>query len=161
MKKITIYVFLTFMFFSFDIFAQNGPGPHYGSKRMQQLRQLEQLKLIELLNLDEDTSARFFARRKAHLDKVQALQKEKNEIINELAVKLKAGEKVDSKKYRERLEKIEKRLFEERREFYNSLDDILTNEQIAKFIVFQSRFRKEIMRKMMKNRKGGMKNGME
>jgi hypothetical protein len=120
------------------------------SPKQRQLRQLEQIKLVETLNLDEETAIRFFARRNKHLDNVENLQKEKNLLINELAMKIKAGEKVNAKSYLNKITALEKKMLNERIKFYNSLDDILNNEQLAKLIVFQSKFRKEIMRTIMK-----------
>ena len=95
---------------------------------------------------------------KKHLDKIEELQLEKQMIMNELASKIENNEKVDSKKYRKRLEEIEQQMLDERKKFYNSLDDLLTNEQIAKFIVFQSKFRREIMRQMMRQNRSRMPN---
>ncbi len=158
MNKQFISTLIAFVFITTAVFAQNGPGPRY-NQRMRQLRQLEQLRLVEILDLDEETSARFFARRKEHFDNIEKLQAEKNQILNELAQKIENNEKVNSKEYRAKLQKIERNLLEERIKFYNSLDDILTNEQIAKLLVFQSRFRKEIMRSMMKNKKQSLQNG--
>ena len=121
-------------------------------KKQKELRELEQLKLIQALNLDEETAVRFVARRNQHLEKIRSLQIEKNNIISEISDKLKEGEKINSKKYRARLAKIEREMLYEKERFYKSLDDILTNDQIARLIVFQSRFRKELMRMMMQRK---------
>ncbi len=156
MRRTNILILLVLLFAGTQsVYAQNY-GMH--GRKHKQLMQLEQMKLIETLDLDEEASVRFFARKKALIEKLRSLQKEKNGIIDELAKKLKAGEKVNSKKYGDEIYSIESRILEEKKKFYDSLDDIFTNEQKAKYLVFEYRFRKEVMRTMMKKHRGGMKN---
>jgi hypothetical protein len=155
-RKIIFFGFILIFAVS-GFFAQDGFGYMHGKKR-QHLRQLEQLKLIEILDLNEDVSARFFARRKKHLNKIQQFQLEKRELIKELENKLKNKEKINTKEYINKIEEIDQKIFDEKKRFYHSLDDLLTNEQIAKFIVFQTRFKKEIMRQMMRQNRSRMPN---
>ena len=144
---------IIFGFFVSGTFGQIRPPRNHMMKRQKELRELEQLKLIQTLNLDEETAVRFVARRNKHLEKIRLIQREKNNIISEISDKLRDGEKINSKKYRARLAKVEQKMLDEKIRFYNSLDDILSDEQIAKLIVFQSRFRKELMRMMMRREK--------
>jgi len=152
-RIITVLVILGSLLFG-NLFAQD--MPMHKNKR-KQIRQLEQLKLIEVLDLDEETSVRFFARRNKYLDNVAKFQKKRNRLVNELERKIEDGEKYNAKEYREKLETLEKKILQEKINFFNSLDDILTNEQLGKLIVFQKRFRREIMREMMKKRRERMR----
>ena len=59
----TFIVILSFIsFLSIEAFAQfeEGPPPH---KMREKILQLEKIKLIEALQMDEETTLRFFARR--------------------------------------------------------------------------------------------------
>ncbi len=121
-------------------------------QRMGRLAELEQLKLIDLLNLDETTAVKLFARRKQNLNEQQALIKMKKEYINELrkAVKENDDEKCDS--LVNKILYIEKESIKKRAEFIHSLSDILTKEQIAKVIIFESRFKDELKNYFMRHR---------
>ena len=51
---------------------------------------------------------------------------------------------------------IEKELFNGRINFFNSLNDILSSQQIAKLLIFEKKFRSEIRRQILKHGKGRM-----
>ncbi len=53
-------------------------------KNREKLEQLEKIKLIESLDMDEDTSIRFFARRNESKREIQELEKKTEDIIFEL-----------------------------------------------------------------------------
>ena len=116
-------------------------------KNMEKLEQLEKIKLIESLDMDEDTSVRFFARRNESKREIQELEKKTDDIIFELEKSFNSEDKYQDEKQKllisemlKNREAIEMR----RNQFINSLDDILSTEQIAKLIVFEKRFREEI-----------------
>ena len=116
-------------------------------KNMEKLEQLEKIKLIESLDMDEDTSVRFFARRNESKREIQELEKKTDDIIFELEKSFNSEDKYQDEKQKllisemlKNRETIEMR----RNQFINSLDDILSTEQIAKLIVFEKRFREEI-----------------
>ncbi len=154
MKKFITTIVALLLIANVNLFPQNmGMFKQHKKK----IRQLEQIKLIEILNLDEDTSARFFARRNKYLDEVDKLVSEKNGLLKEISNKINNGEQVDSKEYRKKLFALEQKILDKRIQYFNSLDDLLTNEQIAKLLVFQRDFRREIMRTFMKEHRGRMK----
>ena len=116
-------------------------------KNMEKLEQLEKIKLIESLDMDEDTSVRFFARRNESKREIQELEKKTDDIIFELEKSFNSEDKYQDEKQKllisemlKNREAIEMR----RNQFINSLDDILSTEQIAKLIVFEKKFREEI-----------------
>ena len=120
------------------------------------LIQLENIKIIETLNMDEETTLRFFSRRNELHKKAENLTKRSDEIIKQLEVIFKAG-----KFYTEaelislivEANNIHTEIVQTKSEFINSLDDILTTEQIAKLIIFERRFKDELKRAMFKGRK--------
>ena len=116
-------------------------------KNREKLEQLEKIKLIEALDLDEETSIRFFARRNESKNEIQELEKKADEIIFELEKSFNSENDNQSEKQKQMISemlKIRESIEMKRNQFLNSLDDILTTEQIAKLIVFEKKFRDEI-----------------
>jgi len=116
-------------------------------KNMEKLEQLEKIKLIESLDMDEDTSIRFFARRYESKREIQELEKKTDDIIFELEKSFNSEDKYKDEKQKQMISEMLKNreaIELRRNQFINSLDDILSTEQIAKLIVFEKRFREEI-----------------
>ena len=116
-------------------------------KNMEKLEQLEKIKLIESLDMDEDTSIRFFARRNESKREIQELEKKTDDIIFELEKSFNSGDKYQDEKQKQLISEMLKNreaIEMRRNQFINSLDDILSTEQIARLIVFEKRFRDEI-----------------
>ena len=116
-------------------------------KNMEKLEQLEKIKLIESLDMDEDTSVRFFARRNESKREIQELEKKTDDIIFELEKSFNSEDKYQDEKQKQLISEMLKNreaIEMRRNQFINSLDDILSTEQIAKLIVFEKKFREEI-----------------
>ena len=116
-------------------------------KNMEKLEQLEKIKLIESLDMDEDTSIRFFARRNESKREIQELEKKTDDIIFELEKSFNSEDKYQDEKQKQLISEMLKNreaIEMRRNQFINSLDDILSTEQIARLIVFEKRFRDEI-----------------
>ncbi len=134
--------------------AQDDRFMHEGRHRGR-LAELEKIKLIETLQMDEETTLRFFARRSEHMSDQKKLMEARRELLEQLENKFKNEEKLTDEEYQESLEnlmKSEKQALNNRISFYNSLKDILSAEQLAKLAVFEFSFMKEIRNIM---RKGG------
>jgi hypothetical protein len=120
------------------------------------LNQLEKIKLIEVLEMDEETTLRFFSRRNEHKVKIDELVKRTDEIITQMEVIFKAGRvytEAELKSLIEEANTIHTEIVQTKSDFINSLDDILTTDQIAKLIIFERRFKDELKRAMFKGRK--------
>ena len=119
-------------------------------KRMHnrgKLEQLEKVKLIEALDLSEENSIRFFARRNDSKREIEILEKKSDDLLYELEKSFKSGEKNQEDKQKQlisELLKTRESIEVKRNQFINSLNDILTIEQISKLIVFEKKFRDEI-----------------
>ena len=116
-------------------------------KNMEKLEQLEKIKLIESLDMDEDTSVRFFARRNESKREIQELEKKTDDIIFELEKSFDSDDKNQAEKQKQLISemlKTRESIELNRNQFINSLNDILSTEQIAKLIVFEKKFRDEI-----------------
>ena len=118
-----------------------------GIKNREKLEQLEQIKIIEALDLNEETSIRFFARRNDSRRTIQELEKRTDDIILELEKSFDADDKNQAEKQKQLISemlKTRESIELNRNQFINSLNDILSTEQIAKLIVFEKKFRDEI-----------------
>ncbi len=120
------------------------------------LIQLENIKIIETLNMDEETTLRFFSRRNELHTKAENLTKRSDEIITQLELIFKAGKvytEAELKSLIVEANTIHLEIVQSKSDFINSLDDILTTDQIAKLIIFERRFKDELKRAMFKGRK--------
>jgi hypothetical protein len=120
------------------------------------INQLEKIKLIETLEMDEETTLRFFSRRSEHQTKMEKLTEHADEIITQMEVIFKAGKVYTEEELKSLIEEantIHTAIMQEKSKFLNSLDDILTTEQIAKLIIFERRFKDELKRAMFRGRK--------
>jgi len=120
------------------------------------LNQLEKIKLIEALEMNEETTLRFFSRRSEHQTKMEKLNERADEIITQMEVIFKAEKVYNEAELKSMIEEantIHTVIMQEKSDFINSLDDILTTEQIAKLIIFERRFKDELKRAMFKGRK--------
>ncbi len=118
-----------------------------GMKNREKLEQLEKIKLIEALDLDEETSIRFFARRNGSKKEIQELEMKAEDIISELEKSFNSENKNQSENQKQLISemlKTRESIELKRNQFINSINDILTVEQIGKLIVFEKNFRDEI-----------------
>ncbi|KAB2909976.1 MAG: hypothetical protein LC102_09705 [Ignavibacteriales bacterium] len=154
MKQAAILFFFVFVF-GVSAIAQPGPGyggrgKHYprGGDGGRRLEQLEKVKLIEYLNLDEETMVRLLTRREEHrktMDKRSEQADSLVDLLEKLTKENKNGDKNSDlnagiKKFTDFV--AESRGMEMK--FLTSLTEILTPEQLAKYIIFERNFRKEL-----------------
>ncbi len=118
-----------------------------GMKNREKLEQLEKIKLIEALDLDEETSIRFFARRNDSKKEIQELEIKAEDIISELEKSFNSENKNQSENQKQLISemlKTRESIELKRNQFIDSLNDILSVDQIGKLIVFEKKFRDEI-----------------
>lgn len=142
MKKLVL-ITSVFLIIFINISAQPHPP-----KSFEKFRQFEKAKLIEIMNMDENTAIKFFARRNESMNRFMNIARERDELMNEMESLIeKDGNSIDNKTYQSyinRLMELENKMLDERKSFINSLDDILTKEQIIKFVIFDFRIKNEI-----------------
>ncbi|GIK21258.1 MAG: hypothetical protein PHY57_05005 [Ignavibacterium sp.] len=144
MKKILLSLFLIGIISFVGIPQRMHDKPN---KHRNKLAQLEKAKLIEALELDEETSIRFFARRNQSKKDIDELEKKSDEIIVQLENTMKEKDSPkdeNQKRLIADLLKTRLQIESEKQKFINSLSDILSTEQIARLLVFEKRFREEI-----------------
>ncbi|AFH49054.1 Hypothetical protein IALB_1344 [Ignavibacterium album JCM 16511] len=125
-------------------------------KMDSKIEQLEKVKLIEALDLNEDQSVRFFARRNEHRKEIEKLEERSDELLRIMENMLdEPGEKnlAEQKKLLNEFLDIRIQIENKKKQFILSLNDILTFDQISRLVVFEKKFREEI-RKILMKRKG-------
>lgn len=150
MKKVIFLVIL--IFFADTTFSQIIKPRH--QKGESRLERLEKLKLIEALELDEETTLKFFSRRTEHRRIMHSLQQKSDDKmfeIENILSKENISEAETKKLFNEYLE-IERSIHNERMRFFSSLSDILTYKQINKIVIFERKFRQELKDVIIKER---------
>lgn len=130
-------------------FLHDDFGPFPGGK----IAELEKIKLIETLNLDEETTLKFFSRRNLHQNQMKIIMREKDSLLTQLSSLIKSESKADYESMIGEIFKIENKLIIERQNFIKSLHDIFSSEQVAMLLVFERRFRSEIRKELLKQGK--------
>lgn len=137
-------------------------NPLYAQERKERrimdskIEQLEKVKLIEALNLTEEQSVRFFARRNEFKKEIEKLERRSDDLIRILEDQLDEPEDKNLSEQKRLLNEfldIRIQIENKRKQFILSLNDILTIEQMSRLVVFEKKFRDEI-RKILMKRKG-------
>jgi hypothetical protein len=131
-----------------------GGPPGRGVERIEQWKKI---RMIEMLDLKEDVSVRFFARLNEHEKEKRELRKARGEVMDRLErlIRVNAPPAEFEKAFAD-LADADARLGFADREFFNGLADILTIEQRAKMVLFERRFEgelKEAMREQFRRRR--------
>ena len=147
-----LYKFLLLLtIFSLSLFAQGGfdqpPMP-----RNERMEQLINARLIKVLALDEETSIRFFSRRSAHQEKMRELTKKREGILRELNNQLKAEKGGYFSTIQASLN-VENEIVTEKSNFITGLKEIMSEEKIATFMIFELKLRREVRKAIMDKRK--------
>lgn len=156
MKKL-IFLSIILFLISFLTFPQNGDVRY--PKGKSKIEQLEKIKLIETLEMNEETTLKFFSRRMEHKKEMQSLQQSADEKLDEIRELLQDNNTSDQvlNKALQEYFNIEINIAQSRNDFIVSLNDILSYRQISKMIIFERNFKRElkdiIMRDHRKRRK--------
>ena len=127
--------------------AQPLGGPP--GRGMERIEQWKKIRLIEMLDMKEDVSVRFFARMNDHEKQKRELIKERGEILDRLERLIRVGAPAaDFEKAFADMADVDGRIAAGDRDFLNSLSDILTIEQRAELVLFERRFEGELREAM-------------
>ncbi|HED05760.1 MAG TPA: hypothetical protein ENI61_03645 [Ignavibacteria bacterium] len=152
MKKVFVFVLLL-SFISASAFAQM-------HRRMNEVRKkiedLEKIKLLDVLHLDEPTMLKFFLRRDNYQRQIMQLNKSQEGVLQQMELQL---ETKNGKKNVRLINKlinkylsIQEKIADKRAEFIKSVSDILTPNQIAKYLIFEKKFKEELRNLFFRNR---------
>jgi hypothetical protein len=131
-----------------------GGPPGRGVERIEQWKKI---RLIEMLDMKEDVSVRFFARMNEHDKAKRDLLKERGEVMDRLERLIRVGAPAgEYEKAFADITDLDARIGASDRDFLNGLSDILTIEQRAKLVLFERRFEgelREAMREQFRRRR--------
>jgi hypothetical protein len=145
---------LILLLLSTTLFAQRGKWQDEEAR--EKFEQLEKIKLIETIEMDEETTLRFFARRSEHKKQQDEIQEKIRQKIDNLDVLFKSGRVATVDEIKSDINEIndlQLQFDKGRIDFVNSLSDILSYEQIAKLIIFEKKFRNEVRKLLIKERR--------
>ncbi len=150
--RTVFFIIGTLLLFTSTV-AQMHDGPRHHMR--EKLEQLEKIKLIETLNMDEETTLRFFSRRSKLQMKVNEIKERGENNFQQLDKMLKSGKSYTDEELRSLIDEtksIPMQIEKTRLEFISSLNDLLTSEQIASFILFERKFKEELRNVLMRDR---------
>jgi Spy/CpxP family protein refolding chaperone len=118
-------------------------------RHLERVEHFKKVRLIEILDMKEDQSVRFFARMNEHEKMKRELMQEKMKALDKIErlVRNKADEKEFEAIFPE-VAAVEGRIAEEDRNFQLGLRDVLSAEQRAKFLLFERQFERELREAM-------------
>ena len=151
MQRLKVAIFLCTLLFPSLVTAQPGrPGDRPGDVRpYERIEQLKKVRLIEILDLREEQSVRFFARKNEHDAVRRDLFKERGDALDrvERLIRNKAEDKEFEKAFEDVIVVDDKFVAEQKR-FFAGLSDLLTPLQRGKMLIFERRFEKELREAM-------------
>jgi ElaB/YqjD/DUF883 family membrane-anchored ribosome-binding protein len=147
---VLIYVFVPVFF----IYPQKHFGPD--KEMREKMAQLERIKLIEVMEMDEETTLRFFSRRAEFQKKQEELRQEVDLTVDKLEAALKSAGMMSEAELQNminRINELQLSMEQRRIDFINSLEDILSKDKIARYVVFEKRFKEEIKNMLLRGPK--------
>ncbi|MBT8378190.1 MAG: hypothetical protein KJN64_03060 [Ignavibacteria bacterium] len=158
MKNFYLTLFLLILFLV-SIFPQKKFGRD-GEMR-ERMSQLEKIKLIEVLEMNEETTLLFFSRRAEFQKQHEEMRNNIDSKIDNLEATLKSARLVTEVELQSMIDEIlDLHLaFEAKRaDYIKTLNDILTTDQVARYVVFEKRFKDELRRLLLHQRKPNRQN---
>jgi len=118
-------------------------------RRIERVEQFRKVRLIEVLELKEEQSVRFFARLNEHEKARRELLAAKDEVLNKIerSIRNRADEK-DIETLFGDVADADAKVAAENKRFFDSLTDILSTEQRGKLLLFERHFARELREAM-------------
>lgn len=142
MKIFLFNIALLFVTISFS-YAQDNQAAA-SNKAIERIQQIRKVKLIEVLDLDDNTADKFFLKDHQNSKKIDNIRQEIDNLSTELEKSLREGQQADIRKKSDQM-------FTKMTEFMNlnidrlkTAKQLLPEEKFAKFMVFETKFRREI-----------------
>ena len=142
MKSTPILLVFTVLFVRPLVAQPFGPDDR---KPFERIEHFKKVRLIEMLDMKEEQSVRFFARLNEHENQKRDLMEDKREILDKIErlVRNNGDDKAFESLFSEVAE-VNTKLADEDRKFFDGLSDILTAEQRGKYLLFERHFEREL-----------------
>ena len=125
-------------------------GPHRAHERLELIKKM---KMLEILDLDEKTGEKFLLKYNTAEDKVKKIGDEVRQISDDLADAIEKKDKSKTISLTNTLIEKQKQFFDAQIEKLNSLKNVLSEEQFAKYVLFENQF-PQMIRKFLMEGKG-------
>lgn len=139
------------------VFSQAQPPPP-GGPQFERIERFKKMRMVEMLDLKEEQSIRFFARHNEFENVRRELNRQRDETLDKIERLIRNN--ADAKEYDKLFAEVEatnRKVGEEKLRFFNGLNDVLSIEQRAKLLLFERRFETELreaMREAQQRRRG-------
>lgn len=125
---------------------------------LDRLEKFKKMRLVEVLKLSEEDAVRFFAKDAAHQEKTREFIRERNSLIDDIEKIIKFKSDMQTfPKLIDQVFELDKKIFNERKRYFEEMRKFLSDEQFGKFLVFERDFEaqlrgavKEVHRRRMK-----------
>ena len=156
MARITTVMILFILFANADVFSQQRQrGMPEGRERLETLRQV---RMIEALDVDEEKAARITVLYNRHLEHNRETMRGIDALIDELEEAIETGAPdSELQQIRSQIKENRDAVHSNRMDFYRDAEEILTTRQVAKLIVFERNFQRDMrqfMREAQRERRG-------
>ncbi|MGA9406937.1 MAG: hypothetical protein WBW71_07375 [Bacteroidota bacterium] len=128
-----------------SLLAQPENGERPQKPAYDRIESWKKVRMLESLQLNEDQSAKFITRYNKHAKAMHDFEKERNDLVDTLDEQSKSD--VGNDEYDRSFNAllgIDKKISGERVHFLTELKAVLSDKQIAQYIVFERNFAKEL-----------------
>jgi hypothetical protein len=124
--------------------AQDAQPPVQG-RAAERVEQFKKIRIMEVLGLDEQSSIKFFARYNKNLEVMKDLRQKQIQTLARIQ-NLRKGKASDSDyaKVVTELRSLEDQVNQTKSHYIDDLKDVLTNKQLAEYLVFELRFQQNL-----------------
>lgn len=126
-------------------------------KAKERLDMIKKIKLMEHLNLSDDAAEKFLVKYSSYENKIQERFKAMDDLEDEIRSALKKNDSKDLKAKADKMLQLQDEFSSLVNEKNKSLRGMLSDEQFAKYLIFERTFQKEV-RRMLFERKDEMRN---
>jgi len=150
LKKVTMkYLVTTVLGVVFlvtnSLLAQPEHSTRSQQPAMDRIESWKKVRMLESLKLNEDQSTKFIVRYNEHSEAMHGFEKERNALVDKLDTQSKSDAADDD--YNQTFNALldtDKKISGERLRFLAELKEVLSNKQIAQYIVFERNFVQEL-----------------
>lgn len=160
MKRMLLFLVLAISTLGKPVTAQ--PFQPDDRKPFERIEHFKKVRLIEILDMKEEQSVRFFARLNEHENARREIMKDKMDVLDKIErlIRNHADQKEFEKLFPE-VSSFNASLLQEDEKFFTSLSDLLSAEQRGKFLLFERHFERELREAMRDVQRKRMKMGSE
>jgi hypothetical protein len=143
MKRLTVFCAGVALFVFTGVAQESEPAVQ--GKAAERVEQFKKIRMMEMMGMDEQTSIKFFARYNKNAEAMKDLRQQQIKALGQIQAlrKAKASENEYGKVINE-LRSLEDQVSQTKSKYLDDLRDVLTNKQLAEYLVFELRFQQNL-----------------